>query len=132
LLVDQLPEGQRLEYKAALLLDSRKQKAEAAKDISGMANAQGGWIIFGIAEGDGEEPLPSQATPLPATGLQTRLENILDTSLEPIPDYQAATISIEEGVVIVVRVSKGTQPVMVQGYGLDHCVLFDETGNWRD
>lgn len=116
LLVDQLPEGQRLEYKAALLLDSKKQKAEAAKDISGMANAQGGWIIFGIAEGDGEEPLPSQVTPLPATGLQTRLENILDTSLEPIPDYQAATISIEESVVIVVRVSKGTQPVMVQGY----------------
>lgn len=111
-----LPEGQRLEYKAALLLDSKKQKAELAKDVSGLANAQGGWIIFGIAEDESEEPLPSEVAPLPATGLQTRLEDILDSALEPVPEYQAATISTEGGVVIVARIAKGTLPVMVQGY----------------
>lgn len=117
LLADQIPEGQRVEYKATLALDSKKQKAEVAKDVSGLANAQGGWIFFGISEGDGPEPLPETVTPLEAGGLQTRLENILDSSLEPIPEYRAATISVSDGVVILVRISRVSGlPVMVQGY----------------
>jgi hypothetical protein len=115
---EQIPEGQRIEYKASLQLESKRQKAELAKDISGFANAQGGWIFFGVAEDDSAEPLPSSITPIPATGLQTKLENILDTTLEPIPSYVAATVQIDgAGVVILVRVAAHSgRPVMVQGY----------------
>jgi hypothetical protein len=117
LVSEQVPEGQRVEYKSSLILESKKQKAEVAKDISGMANAQGGWIFFGISEGEGPEPLPVAVTALPSTGLQTRLENILDSALEPIPEYQIATIRIDDGVAIIAKVARAAGlPVMVQGY----------------
>lgn len=114
---ERLPEGQRLEYKRDLKLDSSRQKAELAKDISGLANADGGWLLFGIAEDESEEPLPLEVVGVPA-GLQTRLENVLDTVLEPVPSYHAATISLdnERGVVLVRVPPHGGRPVMVQGY----------------
>jgi len=117
LILEQIPEGQRIEYKGTLLLDTKGQKVEVAKDISGMANGQGGWIIFGISEDDSPEPIPTELSPISAPGLQTRLENILDSALEPVPAYDAVTIKDGDGVVIVVRVSQASgNPVMVQGY----------------
>jgi hypothetical protein len=68
LISGQVPEGQRLDYKRELHLDNKAQKAEVAKDISGMANAQGGWIVFGVSEDESPEPLPSEITPVPADG----------------------------------------------------------------
>src|SRR4051812_3109173 len=50
LVAHQVDEGQRLDYKRELHLSSRAEKAEAAKDVSGMANAIGGWILYGVAE----------------------------------------------------------------------------------
>jgi hypothetical protein len=118
LISGRIPEGQRLDYKRELHLDAKAQKAEVAKDISGMGNAQGGWIIFGIAEDGSEEPLPAKIVPLAADGSQTRLENILDSALEPVPRYGMATIAAEDGVVLVVKVRKAAgRPVMVQGFG---------------
>jgi Putative DNA-binding domain len=117
LVLDQIPEGQRIEYKSALVLDTKSQKIEVSKDISGLANGQGGWIFFGIAEDESPEPLPTGLSPLPAIGLQTRLENILDSALDPIPDYEAVTIKAGEGSVILVRVAQASgRPVMIQGY----------------
>jgi hypothetical protein len=121
-LVDgKMPEGQRIDYKRELHLDTRSQKAELAKDVSGLANAQGGVLLFGVDEDDSDEPLPTAVTPLPSVGLQTRVENVLDSTLEPVPDYGAASIPAgEDRVVIVVRVpAHRGAPVMVQGYG-DH------------
>jgi hypothetical protein len=120
-LVDsRLSEGQRIEYKRELNVVKDRQKTELAKDVSGLANAQGGLIVFGIAEHETEaDPLPSEVTPFPGAGVQTRLENILDSALEPIPDYCAATIDAGEGrVVLVLRVEPHPgPPVMVQAYG---------------
>ena len=115
---DRIPEGQRLDYKRTLQLDTKKQRTELCKDISGLANAQGGWLIFGIDEGEGEEPVAGSITPIAETGLQTRLENILDSALAPVPSYRAATIPAEDqGVVIVVKVESAIgRPVMIQGY----------------
>jgi len=118
LISGRIPEGQRLDYKRELHLDTKAQKAEVAKDISGMANAQGGWIIFGVGEDESEEPLPAAIVPLAADGSQTRLENILDSALEPVPRYRMTTIAAENGVLIAVKVRKAAgRPVMVQGFG---------------
>lgn len=88
------------------------------KDVSGFANAQGGWLFCGIDEDDSDEPLPTAVEPLPAEGLQTRLENILDSSLEPRADFHAAPVKVDGGVVLVIRVEPRTgNPIMVQGYG---------------
>ena len=113
-----IPEGMRVEYKRDLKLDTKSQKAELAKDASGLANAQGGWLFFGITEDESSEPLPAFIEPLPTTGLQTTLENVLDTTLEPRPEFHASTIEINGGVAIVMRIEPRTgNPIMLQGYG---------------
>lgn len=48
----------RLDYKRDLSLDKDRDKAEVAKDVSGLANAQGGWLLYGIDEDDSDEPRP--------------------------------------------------------------------------
>ena len=113
-----IPEGMRVEYKRDLKLDKKSQKAELAKDVSGLANAQGGWLFFGITEDESSEPLPAAIEPLPTTGLQTNIENVLDTTLEPRPEFHASTIEVNGGVAIVMRIEPRTgNPIMLQGYG---------------
>jgi hypothetical protein len=118
-LVDnQLPEGQRVEYKRELHLDTKTQKSEAAKDVSGFANAQGGILIYGVDEDESDEPLPTEVQPLAEPGLRTRLENVLDSVLEPVPDYRIGVVPAGDGYVMVVSVkAHGGRPVMDQGYG---------------
>ena len=117
-LVDErIPEGQRLEYKEALSLDRDNDRAELAKDISGMANAQGGLLIYGIAEDDSDEPRPVEVKPLPRVGQQTRVEDILDSTVQPLLDYECSTLDASEGSVLLVRVApRAGGPHMVQGY----------------
>lgn len=118
LVAAKLAEGMRIDYKRDLKLDTKSQRAEAAKDVSGLANAQGGWLFFGIDEDDSKEPLPTSVDALPAEGLQTRLEDILDTTLEPKVDFHATSVPVDGGVVIVMRVEpRSGNPIMVQGYG---------------
>jgi hypothetical protein len=117
-LVDErIPEGQRLDYKEALSLDRDAERAEVAKDISGMANAQGGLLVYGVAEDDSDEPRPLQVKPLPRAGQQTRVEDILDGTVQPRLDYECSTLDAGEGSVLVVRVApRAGGPHMVQGY----------------
>jgi predicted HTH transcriptional regulator len=73
-LVDgRVPEGQRLDYKEKLPLGRDGDRTEIAKDASGMANAQGGWLIYGVAEDESDEPRPVEIRPLPSEGQQTRI-----------------------------------------------------------
>lgn len=114
-----LPEGQRLDYKRELHLNSRRERAEVAKDVSGFANAQGGWLLFGVEEDDSEEPLPVAIRSMALDGQQSKLESILDSTLHPIPTYRASTIEEEPGrglIVVKVEPHAGL-PVMVQGFG---------------
>lgn len=52
LISDRVVEGQRIEYKSQMYANN--QKIEMLKDITAMANAEGGYLILGISEdGDG-------------------------------------------------------------------------------
>lgn len=85
-----------------------------------MANAQGGWLLFGIGEDNSDEPRPVEITPFQIGDLLTRLENILDSALEPVPTFEAASLDTgRDGLgIIVVHIAKAPgRPVMVQGYG---------------
>jgi len=46
-------EGPRLEFKAELKMSSGSEKRELCKDVSALANSQGGYIIFGLSEANG-------------------------------------------------------------------------------
>jgi hypothetical protein len=50
LIEGRVKEGQRLEYKGEVELDAMRQRREATKDASGLANAQGGILIYGVEE----------------------------------------------------------------------------------
>ncbi len=46
-------EGPRLEFKAELKMSTGGEKRELCKDLSALANSQGGYILFGVAESNG-------------------------------------------------------------------------------
>lgn len=57
LIDEQVSEGETLEYKEQLNLDPIDAKLEFLKDISAMANAKGGDVIFGMGEDSNHKPL---------------------------------------------------------------------------
>jgi Putative DNA-binding domain len=54
LIEDSTMENRRLDYKRDLSLETKEQRAELLRDITAMANSDGGIIVFGVAEGSGE------------------------------------------------------------------------------
>lgn len=118
LIAGRVPEGQRLEYKRELDLDPPSQRKEAAKDTSGMSNAIGGLIIYGVAENESAEPVPVEATPLADDGVQARLEDVLDSTIEPTLNFQTRLLDVPHGgYFLLVKVfQRSGPPHMVQGY----------------
>lgn len=112
-------EGQRLEYKELLQLVSRTEKREAAKDVSGMANAQGGLLIYGVAEqelNDGRR-VPTAITPLANGGIQAQLENILYSAVLPRLNLETRLLDVAGGYILLVRAyQRGGPPHMVVAY----------------
>jgi hypothetical protein len=108
-LVDgQVPEGLRLEYKQAAYGTSDADKRELQKDVSALANASGGHLIIGIAEGDG---VASELIGLDAAGVDSellRMENLVRSGIEPrIAGLRMRQIPLANGrQVIVLRIPR--------------------------
>ena len=118
LVAAKMPEGMRVDYKSELPITSRKHRIEICKDVSGLANAQGGWLFYGIAEDDSPEPLPVEVCPFEVGGALTVFEDILDSSLQPRARFEARPIDVDGGQVVLVRVEpRQGALVMIQGYG---------------
>lgn len=103
---EEIPESIRLEFKRELNLEDRKEKAEAAKDVSAMANTAGGCILYGLDE----RQLPDGSTvagpvcPLSDGTLDSRLEDVLLSSIFPQPRFRTRKIDVTGGFVLVVEV----------------------------
>lgn len=126
-LIDQgVEEGQRLEYKRELHLDGLRQRREAAKDVSGMANAQGGLILYGVDEKESTDGrrLPHAATPLTDGGAQARLENVLYSAVAPRLNFESRLLQTDGGYFLVVRVfQRAGAPHMVDTYNENRCYV---------
>jgi len=87
LLLNQIEESQHLEYKSADALNNTdSNKKEISKDISAMANADGGVIIYGIKEYDAKEKrhLPEEVTPIDRIKYTKEwLENVIQSNIRP-------------------------------------------------
>lgn len=84
---DKIEENLHLEYKAAAALDRKDvKKKEITKDVSAMANAAGGMIIYGIQEyGDpGLLLLPSRLDPVDAQTYSKEWLDEIITQIQPI------------------------------------------------
>ena len=103
---NKIPESSVLEYKQDKIDD-----AKLIKEICGFANAQGGYLIFGIKESDDEPPIPKS---LPGISLKKfniqRTEQVINTNI--IPRLNVKIIPpIRKGktdrYIIVIRVPEG-------------------------
>jgi hypothetical protein len=116
------PEGLRLELKRQLALAKDSDKAEAAKDISAMANSAGGRVVYGIeevAQPDGSRTAGPVA-PIFDAGLIDRLNDILHSAIQPRPRFRLQKVLLSGGgFVLIVEVypSLRADLHMVTGYG---------------
>jgi hypothetical protein len=112
---DGIEEGHTLEYKAAKsLARSNKERDEITKDVSAMANASGGTIIYGIAEFNEENKkhLPEKLDPIDRTVFSKEwLEHIIGNIQPRIPNLLIHPINLSSGpndVAYVVEVPSGS------------------------
>lgn len=99
------PESISLEFKRDAPGNSDKDKHELLKDVSALANADGGDIVFGINEVDGVAsellPITSEA----ADALTRRINQTIESGIEPrILGMQFLSVDIDGGYILVVRV----------------------------
>lgn len=105
-LVDaQAPEKLTLDYKATLPGSTDGDKKEFLADVSSFANAAGGHLVFGIAEG----PAPGRALTMPGVNAADgdaairRLEQMAIDGLEPrIPGLATVNVPLANGTAVIV------------------------------
>lgn len=101
----QATEGQTLEFKAELPDRSDRGRAEFLKDVSALANASGGAILFGVVEEKGAaESLSGLRLDDPDAEVR-RLSQILESGIEPrIAGIKLAPVCLGDSDVLVVDV----------------------------
>lgn len=122
---DEVSENPRLDYKQTISLKSTKERLEAAKDISSLANEIGGTIIYGIPEDRESDEIAIPLKPYGIDsihGLESQLENIYTDSIVPrLPEWRIRGIGLTKfqgKVVYVAWVPESWVGVhMVQAYG---------------
>ncbi|MBP8000895.1 MAG: ATP-binding protein [Chloroflexi bacterium] len=85
LIKDERQENQYLDYKAADSISSAEsKKTDISKDISAMANASGGVIIYGIQEKQDNKNLPGSIDPIDQTRYSKDwLANVISDNIQP-------------------------------------------------
>lgn len=118
LVKERLAETVRLDFKEALDLSRPAARKELAKDLSAMANQEGGFIVAGVKETDG---IAEQLTPfaLPP-GFSELIDNINETCLSPpVPGLRHTPIRRDDGLayycIYVPRSEYGPHQVTVGG-----------------
>ena len=113
-----VPESETLDYKKGSpdtwrnLSDKKpevihKLKAEFLKDVTAFANARGGDLVYGVAEGDGAlagEILGFEYDEKKRDGLQRHLQDLCREHISPPLQIQFRFVSLDEKTVLVVRV----------------------------
>lgn len=140
LVTAKVSERRTLEYKQQLRGGSSKDKREFLYDVSSLANAQGGDLVYGIED---ERDATGKATGLPATANGValtnasteiaRLENLIRDGIDPrIQGIRWQTVEgFPAGPVIVIRVPKSlVAPHMVIFGGMARFYSRNSTGKY--
>jgi predicted HTH transcriptional regulator len=110
LIENQIEESLHLEYKASGALGKEdKKKLDISKDVSAIANSDGGILIYGIAEDQNNRHLPKQIEAIKRKEFPKEwLEQIIQDNIQPrISGIQIFTISVgTEDVVYVLNIPK--------------------------
>ncbi|GHV92378.1 hypothetical protein AGMMS50268_28810 [Spirochaetia bacterium] len=108
---NEIEENLTLDYKAAdALHKSDGKKAEITKDVSAMANSDGGIIIYGIKENQEKKYLPGEITPINIKEFSKEwLEQVINTIRPKIDGVIITPIPIEtsdDSVIYIVEIPK--------------------------
>jgi hypothetical protein len=110
-----IPEGPTLEYKRELNLDSKSDRLEALKDVSGMGNGGGGTLVYGVEES--ANGVPSSLHLLSERGLTGRLEDIIRTGIRPLLLMSHQILERDNGYILALAVQRSPLgPYMVEAY----------------
>lgn len=114
---DRVEENLHLDYKSSgALQNTDGKKSEIAKDVSAMANSDGGVLIYGIAEFSqpDKKHFPEKITPIKRTEFsKEQLENIIISNISP---------KIEGLVIFPIQVSDFNEVVYVVEIPKSNCV----------
>ena len=105
------------EFKQNHELQSREQKGELLKDLTGMANGGGGSVLYGIAEDEDGMNTAANLVPLNDSDFPGRIEDIVRSGVQPPLLYRLQRIDVVGGFVLEVDVVPSTLgPYMVTRY----------------
>ncbi|WP_289110488.1 ATP-binding protein [uncultured Alistipes sp.] len=114
LVTNEIEESTELEYKREVKVSTpgKDWKKELAKDVSAMANANGGIIIYGVGEKDKNgRSVPKDIIPIPNTEIsKDSLSQIISANIQPkIEGIEITTIPVNaDGVIYVVKIPQST------------------------
>jgi|GEM_PF-5201948 Predicted transcriptional regulator containing an HTH domain and an uncharacterized domain shared with the mammalian protein Schlafen len=82
---EKIPEGKHLDYKAELHLETGDQRREFVADVSAFANTDGGYLVYGIAEGESKDPADLCGIDIIGTPdeIKLRILNIVRDTVQP-------------------------------------------------
>ena len=110
LIENKIEENLNLDYKASGSLDRQNNKTtEISKDVSALANSDGGILIYGIKEDKVNKHLPDKIDPINRKDFTKEwLEQIIQDKIRPrISEFKIYPIDInDEQVVYIVEVKK--------------------------
>ena len=86
---NEVEESTVMEFKSSFAIQNSKWREELAKDVSAMANSNGGTIIFGIKQKDtaNGNAVAHKLTPIPYTEMtKDKLSQLLSSNIQPVID----------------------------------------------
>ena len=100
LIDNEIEESTELEYKSTFAMENPKWKEELAKDVSAMANANGGTIIYGIREKEGNNghAVPNELLPILYKDMsKDKLSLLISSIIQPkIEDVEITVIPYDD------------------------------------
>lgn len=89
LIDNSVEESTELEYKRSFAKSNKDWKKELAKDVSAMANSNGGIIVYGLKEKEISKghSVPEDISPIPTSEMtKDQLSQLLSSNIQPIID----------------------------------------------
>ena len=126
LIKDEVMEGRQLDYKRELNLFSKEEKREFLKDVTALANSSGGYLIYGVKEGDDDETkgFPVEVCGFaPPDGVEQhigKMENLIRDGVErPLHGYRIKPVPTDSGqpALVMYVPSSWSKPHWVSLYG---------------
>ena len=125
LITNEVMEGRQLDYKQELNLSTRDEKREFLKDVTAFANASGGYLVYGMKEGDGDNKgFPADVCGFtPQQGVEqliSVMENVIRDGVEKsLHGYRIRSLKAENGQDLIVTFvpSSVSKPHWISLYG---------------